>query len=118
VWWGVSVEDRKHGLPRIEDLRAAPARIRFLSVEPLLEDLGEIDLTNIHWVIAGGESGAAARLMQPEWIRGLRDQCRSQNVAFFFKQWGGFTRSRAGRLLDGRTYDEFPYGRDLRARAR
>src|SRR5262245_36447745 len=75
VWWGVSVEDRRHGLPRVEHLRAAPARTRFLSVEPLLEDLGEIDLTGIHWVIVGGESGHGARPMRQEWVLSLRDQC-------------------------------------------
>jgi protein gp37 len=108
IWWGVSVENRAHGLPRIDLLRSAPVRIRFLSVEPLLEDLGPLDLAGIHWVIAGGESGRGARPMKEEWIRRLRDTCRSQGVPFFFKQWGGVQKSQAGRLLDGRTYDEFP----------
>jgi protein gp37 len=108
IWWGVSVENRADGLPRIDHLRAAPARIRFLSVEPLLEDLGPIDLTDIHWVIAGGESGGRARPMKEEWIIRLRDQCRAQKTAFFFKQWGGFQKKKNGRILDGRTYDEFP----------
>lgn len=108
VWWGVSVEDRKHGLPRVEHLRAAPARVRMLSVEPLLEDLGPIDLTGIHWVIAGGESGHGARPMAPEWVRSLRDRCAAAGVPFFFKQWGGVRKGKAGRALDGRTYDEVP----------
>src|SRR6185312_10189244 len=87
-------------------LRASPACTRFLSIEPLLEDLGELDLSGIHWVILGGESGPGARPMQPEWVRSIRDQCRAAGVPFFFKQWGG-TR-KAGRVLDGRTYDEKP----------
>jgi protein gp37 len=108
IWWGVSVENKKHGLPRIDHLREAPAQIRFLSVEPLLEDLGEIDLSAIHWVIVGGESGHGARPMQREWVLNILRQCRKQKVKFFFKQWGGVHKSKTGRLLDGRTYDEFP----------
>ncbi|HSI35365.1 MAG: DUF5131 family protein [Phycisphaerae bacterium] len=108
VWWGVSVENRKHGLPRVEALRAAPAAVRFLSVEPLLEDLGEVDLRGIHWVIVGGESGAGARPMKREWVVSIRRQCKAARVPFFFKQWGGVRKSEAGRLLDDRTYDEFP----------
>jgi protein gp37 len=108
VWWGVSVENRADGLPRIDHLRSAPASIRFLSVEPLLEDLGPLDLTDIHWVIAGGESGGRARPMKEEWVIRLRDQCHIQGIAFFFKQWGGFQKAKNGRILDGRTYDEFP----------
>lgn len=108
IWWGVSVENKKHGLPRVEHLRNAPARVRFLSVEPMLEDLGEIDLSGIHWVIVGGESGHGARPMQREWVIRILQQCREQGTRFFFKQWGGVHKSKAGRLLDGRTYDEFP----------
>jgi protein gp37 len=108
IWWGVSVENKKHGLPRIDHLRKAPAQIRFLSVEPLLEDLGEIDLSGIHWVIVGGESGHGARPMKREWVLNILQQCREQNVRFFFKQWGGVHKSKTGRLLDGQTYDEFP----------
>jgi protein gp37 len=108
IWWGVSVEDRKHGLPRVDELRRAPARVRFLSVEPLLEDLGEIDLSGISWVIVGGESGAGARPMKREWVVSIRRQCREQGVPFFFKQWGGVRKAKKGRLLDGRTYDEYP----------
>jgi protein gp37 len=108
IWWGVSVENKKHGLPRIDHLRKAPAQVRFLSMEPLLEDLGEINLSGIHWVIVGGESGHGARPMKREWVLKILEQCREQNVKFFFKQWGGVHKSKTGRLLDGRTYDEFP----------
>jgi protein gp37 len=108
IWWGVSVENRKHGLPRIAHLRDTPAAVRFLSVEPLLEDLGVIDLTGIHWVIVGGESGHGARPLQPEWVRDIRDQCDATGVPFFFKQWGGAVKSLWGRELDGRTYDAMP----------
>jgi protein gp37 len=108
IWWGVSVEDRKYGLPRIEDLRNSPAAVRFLSVEPLLEDLGELNLTGINWVIVGGESGPGARPIQKEWVISIREQCQSARVPFFFKQWGGKRKARYGRELDGRTYDEYP----------
>jgi protein gp37 len=108
IWWGVSVEDKKYGLPRIEDLRATNAAVRFLSVEPLLEDLGVINLRNVDWVIVGGESGPGARPMKKEWVLRIRDQCRRSDVAFFFKQWGGVRKAAAGRRLDGKTYDELP----------
>jgi protein gp37 len=108
IWWGVSVENRKSGLPRVEHLRAAPAAVRFLSVEPLLEDLGEFDLRGISWVIVGGESGHGARPLKAEWVTSVRDQCRAAGTPFFFKQWGGVRKKAAGRMLDGRTYDEFP----------
>ncbi len=108
VWWGVSVENRRVGLPRIDQLRAARANLRFLSIEPLLEALEKINLDGISWVIVGGESGAGARPMHKEWVISIRNQCRRANVPFFFKQWGGVRKSLAGRLLDGRTYDEFP----------
>jgi protein gp37 len=108
VWWGVSVEDKKHGIPRIKELRAAPATVRFLSIEPLLEDLGDVDLTGIHWVIVGGESGHGARPMEKFWVQSLLAQCREQRVRFFFKQWGGVRKKAAGRELNGRTYDELP----------
>jgi protein gp37 len=104
VWWGVSVENRRHGLPRIDHLRAAPARVRFLSVEPLLEDLGRINFDGIHWIIVGGESGPGARPMEQDWVRSLRDQCEAAGVPFFFKQWGGVQKRRAGCMLDGRTH--------------
>lgn len=105
IWWGVSVEDKAHGLIRIDHLRQAPAAVRFLSIEPLLEDLGEINLEGIHWVIVGGESGHGARPMQKEWVTSIRDQCERAQVPFFFKQWGGVRKSTTGRELDGRTYD-------------
>jgi protein gp37 len=108
IWWGVSVEDRAHGLPRIEHLRQAPAAVRFLSIEPLLEDLGEINLAGIHWVIVGGESGHGARPMHEDWVLSIRDQCASASVPFFFKQWGGVHKSKTGRHLDGKTYDALP----------
>jgi protein gp37 len=108
IWWGVSVEDRKYGLPRIEHLRQAPAKVRFLSIEPLLEDIGAINLSGISWVIVGGESGPGARPMKREWVVSIRRQCRIYRVPFFFKQWGGVRKVKHGRKLDGRTYDEYP----------
>jgi len=108
IWWGVSVENKKQGLPRIEHLRRAPVAVRFLSIEPLLEDLGEINLAHIHWVIVGGESGFGARRMNREWVVSIKKQCRRFDVPFFFKQWGGVRKKSTGRLLDGRTYDEMP----------
>jgi len=108
VWLGVSVEDRRFGLPRIDALRCTPAAVRFLSIEPLLEDLGDLDLGGIDWVIVGGESGPGARPMKVEWVRSVRRQCRAQRIPFFFKQWGGVQKSRNGRALDGRHYDELP----------
>ncbi len=108
VWFGVSVENRRQGLPRLDALRATPAAVRFASIEPLLEDLGDFDLSSIDWVIAGGESGPGARPMREDWVLGILHQCRRQGVPFFFKQWGGVRKSRNGRLLQGRTYDEIP----------
>jgi len=108
IWWGVSVEDRKYGLPRVRDLQDAHAAVRFLSVEPLLEDVGKLNLCGISWVIVGGESGPGARPMKKEWVVSVRDQCRGARVPFFFKQWGGVRKGASGRKLDGRTYDEFP----------
>jgi len=108
IWWGVSVENRKHGLPRIAKLREAKATVAFLSVEPLLEDLGALNLNDIHWVIVGGESGPGARPIDELWVRSIRDQCQQTGIPFFFKQWGGVRKKETGRQLDGRTYDEFP----------
>jgi protein gp37 len=108
IWWGVSVEDKKYGVPRIDHLRNAPARVRFLSVEPLLEDIGKINLKGIHWVIVGGESGNGARKMAEPWVKSVRDQCKRAGVAFFFKQWGGVRKHKTGRSLDGVQYDELP----------
>jgi protein gp37 len=108
IWWGVSVEDRKYGVPRIDHLRNSHAHTRFLSVEPLLEDLGEIDLRGIDWVIVGGESGPGARPMAQEWVENIRQSCEAVNARFFFKQWGGVQKGKHGRILNGRTYDEMP----------
>lgn len=108
IWWGVSVENRQYGLPRVRDLRDSPATVRFLSIEPLLEDLGRFSLRGIHWVIVGGESGYGARPLRKEWVTTIRDQCADAAVPFFFKQWGGVRKKTAGRKLDGRTYDGFP----------
>ena len=115
VWLGVSVEDRQYGVPRIDHLRQVKAYVRFLSIEPLLEDVGELDLADIHWVIVGGESGHKARLMRPEWVENIKQQAEDANVAFFFKQWGrwgadGVSRDKRanGRLYSGRTWDEYP----------
>jgi protein gp37 len=115
AWIGVSVEDSKYGVPRIDFLRRVNARIRFLSVEPLLEDVGRLALTDIHWVIVGGESGPKARPMKIEWVESIRRQCEEQDVQFFFKQWGGWgadgkrrSKKANGRILDGRTWDDMP----------
>jgi protein gp37 len=115
AWLGVTVEDRKHGVPRIDKLREIDAAIRFLSVEPLLECIGEIDLSGIHWVIVGGESGPKARPMKLEWVESVRQQCEETDVAFFFKQWGGWgadgvrrAKKQNGRKLHGRTWDAMP----------
>jgi protein gp37 len=117
IWWGVSVENQKHGLPRVEHLRASDVAVRFLSVEPLLEELGRVNLSGIHWVIVGGESGHGARPMQREWVVSLRRQCREARVPFFFKQWGGVRKSKTGRALDGRTYDQMPATSSLAAQS-
>jgi len=108
IWWGVSVENRKHGVPRIDHLRTSPAAVRFLSIEPLLEDIGDLNLRGIHWVIVGGESGPGARPMRKEWVISVRDQCMAARVPFFFKQWGGLRKRETGRLLNGETYSQFP----------
>ncbi len=107
VWAGVTVErsDYKH---RIDFLRMTDAAVKFVSAEPLLDDLGELDLTGIGWIIAGGESGPGARPMQAEWVRAIRDQCLHCDVPFFFKQWGGVHKKKAGRALDGRTWEQMP----------
>jgi protein gp37 len=129
VMWGVSVEDRKHGLPRIEALCDSGAQIKWLSIEPLLEDLGEINLEGIHWVVVGGESGRNARPMKEEWVISIRDQCKAAGVQFFFKQWGNWmpsddanggrihtwsdgtmavrtTKKEAGRMLQSQIYND------------
>ncbi|HTP87964.1 MAG TPA: phage Gp37/Gp68 family protein [Bryobacteraceae bacterium] len=108
IWWGVSVENQQYGIPRIADLQATPAAVRFLSVEPLLEDLGRLPLDGISWVIVGGESGPGARPMQESWVLSIREQCEAAGVAFFFKQWGGVRKKVRGRKLLGRTFDAIP----------
>lgn len=107
IWLGVSVEDGR-SKARVAHLREAPAAVRFLSVEPLIGPIGELDLDGIHWVIAGGESGPGARPMHIEWAREIRDLCSEQRVAFFFKQWGGIRPKSGGRDLDGREWNELP----------
>jgi protein gp37 len=107
IWMGVSVETEKYA-HRIDHLRATAARVKFLSLEPLLGPLARLDLRGMDWVIVGGESGPGARTIAPEWVTSLRDQCTSAGVAFFFKQWGGVNKKRAGRTLEGRTWDEMP----------
>ncbi len=115
AWLGVTVENRAHGLPRLDALRRISANVRFISVEPLLENLAEIDLIGMHWVIVGGESGPKARQMNPEWVLNIKRMCDDQGVAFFFKQWGtwgadGERRNKKsnGRFLEGRTWDATP----------
>lgn len=115
AWLGVSVENRRHGIPRIDELRTVPAFVRFLSVEPLLEDIGEVNLLGIDWVIVGGESGPKARPMKLDWVLSIQRQARAQGATFFFKQWGGWgvdgkkrSKKANGRLLRGRTWDDMP----------
>jgi len=115
AWIGVTVEDIKHGVPRIDFLRNIKAKIRFVSIEPLLEDLGNIDLTNIHWIIVGGESGNRARAMKEEWALNIKKQCELEDVAFFFKQWGTWgadnkkrSKKANGRTLEGKTWNAMP----------
>ena len=107
IWMGVTVENNQH-MDRIDRLREVPAAVRFLSLEPLLGPLPELNLSNIDWVIVGGESGPGARSMDPSWVLDLRDQCLDAGVAFFFKQWGGVQKKKAGRLLEKRTWDQMP----------
>jgi protein gp37 len=115
AWLGVSVEDRKYGIPRIGYLQAIKAKTRFLSIEPLLEDLGRFSLKGIHWVIVGGESGVKARPMEESWVLKLRDQCQRNEIDFFFKQWGSWgqdgvkrTKGANGRQLQGQVWDMIP----------
>lgn len=107
VWLGTSVEDQ-NVVSRIDALRDVPASVRFISFEPLIGNVGKVDLTNIHWAIVGGESGPHSRAMEEEWVEGILDQCLEQGTAFFFKQWGGRNKKATGRTLNGRTYDEMP----------
>jgi protein gp37 len=107
VWMGVSIENRRF-MHRANYLREVPAAVRFISAEPLLGPLEELDLTDVAWLIAGGESGQRHRRCDPAWVHDLRDRCAEEDVAFFFKQWGGRTAKAGGRLLDGHTYDAMP----------
>jgi protein gp37 len=107
IWMGTSIEDDTK-TPRADELREIPAQVRFLSLEPLLAPLPSLDLNGIDWVIVGGESGPGAREIKAEWVRDLRDRCATLGVPFFFKQWGGRLKSRNGRELDGRTWDQLP----------
>jgi protein gp37 len=107
VWLGTSVESRDY-LGRLDELRRTPATVRFVSFEPLIGDLGHLELQGIDWAIVGGESGPQARPMNPRWVTGVRAACRESGTAFFFKQWGGVNKKKNGRKLDGRTWDELP----------
>ena len=107
VWMGVTVENADCAF-RIEHLRKVPAEIRFLSMEPLLTSVPNMDLTGIDWVIVGGESGTGSRDIKKAWVHDIRKQCGMADVSFFFKQWGGINKKKAGRLLDGRLYDDMP----------
>jgi len=115
VWLGVSVENRHYGMPRIDDLRTVDCTVRFISAEPLLEDLGELELAGIHWMIVGGESGPNARPMKTAWVENIYRQCQYSDTAFFFKQWGGWgadgkhrAKKANGRTFNGRTWDQMP----------
>jgi len=108
IWWGVSVGNKKGGVPRIEVLRNSKAKVKWLSIEPLLEDLGEIDLSGIDWVVVGGESGPKFREMKKEWVESIQAQCAAAKVPFFFKQWSGLHPKKLGRELNNVTYDEMP----------
>ena len=107
IWLGTSIEDGTK-LSRVHHVRDTMATIRFLSIEPLIGPIGQLDLSGVHWVIAGGESGPGARPMDIEWVREVRDQCLEARVAFFFKQWGGFRPKSGGRVLDGEEWNQFP----------
>jgi len=109
MWMGVSVENNDY-VHRADHLREIPAAVKVLSLEPLLGPLPDLDLTGIDWAIVGGESGSSARHMDPEWVRDIRDRCVVANIAFFLKQWGGKNKKKAGRVLDGRTWDQYPVG--------
>jgi protein gp37 len=117
IWMGVTVEEGSY-LYRVDHLRSSGAMLKFLSLEPLLGPIEHIDFSEIDWVIVGGESGPSARVMEPGWVRDIRDQCISAGVPFFFKQWGGVNKKKTGRLLDGRYWDEMPFPRRARGQAR
>jgi protein gp37 len=112
IWMGVSVENDKYAY-RIDHLHKTAAHVKFLSIEPLIGPVGKLNLRGIDWVIVGGESGPSARPMNPDWVTGIRNQCQSAGVAFFFKQWGGVQKKKTGRTLEGRTWDEMPAASEL-----
>jgi protein gp37 len=112
IWMGVSVETEKYTF-RIDDLRKTGAHIKFLSLEPLLGPLGKLNLLGVDWAIVGGESGPGARVVDPEWVTDIRNQCLKAGVPFFFKQWGGVQKSKTGRTLEGRTWDQMPAEAEL-----
>ena len=112
IWQGVSIENKEY-VGRIEDLRTSGAAVKFLSLEPLLGPLPKLNLRGVDWVIVGGESGPGARPMEEEWVIDIRNQCRRADVAFFFKQWGGVQKSKTGRVLQGRTWDQMPTSAEL-----
>jgi protein gp37 len=112
VWLGTSVEDG-HVVSRLDDLRKVPAAVRFVSLEPLIGSVAEADFRSVDWAIVGGESGPNARPMDPDWVREIKQKCRQAGTAFFFKQWGGKNKKAAGRMLNGRTYDEMPSGHNF-----
>jgi protein gp37 len=107
VWMGVTVESEKY-ISRISDIAKVPAAIKYLSIEPLLTAIPKLALNNIDWVIVGGESGPGSRVMEAEWVRSIRDQCQKAKVPFFFKQWGGVNKSKTGKILDGRIWQNYP----------
>jgi len=107
IWMGVTVEENEY-VDRVDYLRDCPAKIKFLSLEPLIDSVDNLDYTNIDWVIVGGESGYGAREMKKEWVLEIKDRCKTENIDFFFKQWGGVNKKKAGRELDGKYYDEMP----------
>ncbi len=113
IWMGVSVENEAVA-SRVSDLRASKARIKWLSVEPLLGSLSNLDLTGIDWVVVGGESGPGARAMKADWVREIRDRCVECSIPFFFKQWGGTNKKKTGRELDGRTWEQYPFVRNAK----
>jgi len=113
IWMGVSIENQDYVF-RAEHLRHINAAVKFLSIEPLIGPISDLNLTGIDWVIVGGESGPGARTMKPEWARSIRDACQNAGVPFFFKQWGGVNKKKNGRLLDNRTWNEMPHGTEAR----
>ncbi|HHO65807.1 MAG TPA: DUF5131 family protein, partial [Epsilonproteobacteria bacterium] len=107
IWMGVTVEANEY-VDRVDYLRNTPAKVKFLSLEPLIDSVDRLDYSGIDWVIVGGESGFGARVMKKEWVLQIRDRCKEENIPFFFKQWGGVNKKKAGRQLEGNYYDELP----------